>query len=399
MTSALRILHVIASISMAHGGPSGAVRTMASALARRGIRVDVATTDDDGRGRNRRVPHGDFVELEGQRVRYFPRQTRRYCTSYSLVRWLRRGVRDYDIVQTHGLFTLPPIAAAWSAREASVPYIMAPHGVLDTWGMGNKSALIKSTSLRFVEGPLLNAAAAVHFMSELERVRAAQLALPIRSVVLPLGFDFSSPSDTEPAPVDDLRADGKQVILYLSRIHPVKRVDVLLRAFAGLPRDSTVLAIAGDGEPALMADLKRLANELGVESSVRWLGFAAGRRKSWLYARANVFVLPSASENFGVAIVEAMHAGLPVVVTQGAGLASLVQGAGAGLVSDQSVEGLQSALRQLLADERLRQTMGRAGRQVVARELSLDAFGARMETFYRSVVAGTPISQPLASAS
>jgi glycosyltransferase involved in cell wall biosynthesis len=405
MGSTLRILHVIPSISMAHGGPSGAVRTMMTALARRGIRVDVATTDDDGRNRNLGLPHGEFVDFEGQRVQYFPRQTRRYCTSYPLVRWLRRAVREYDLVQTHGLFALPPIAAAWCAREAAVPYVMAPHGILDTWGMSHKSALIKAASLRLVEGPLLSAAAAVHFMSDLECARAAQLALPIRPVVLPLGFDFSGSThsdqaDLQPALVDELDADGKQVILYLARIHPVKRVDVLLRAFASLEsRDSTVLAIAGDGEPALIAALKRLASELGLNSSVRWLGFVEGRRKSSLYARANLFVLPSASENFGVSIVEAMHAGVPVVVTQGAGLASLVQGARAGLVIDQSIDGLRSALRELLADETLRMAMGRAGRQVVCRELSLEAFGARMEGFYQSLVAGAPTSRPLTSPS
>jgi glycosyltransferase involved in cell wall biosynthesis len=405
MGSTLRILHVIPSISMAHGGPSGAVRTMMTALAQRGIRVDVATTDDNGRNRNSDLPHDAFLEFEGQRIQYFPRQTRRYCTSYPLLRWLRRHARDYDLVQTHGLFCLPPVAAAWCAREAGVPYVMAPHGILDSWGMSHKSALIKAASLRLVEGPLLCGAAAVHFMSELESARAAQLALPIRPVVLPLGFDFKglTPSDqaaVQAAVVDELDADGMQVILYVARIHPVKRVDVLLRAFSMLePHESTVLAIAGDGEPALLADLKRLASDLGLSSRVRWLGFVEGARKSALYARADIFVLPSASENFGVAIVEAMHAGLPVVVTQGAGLASLVERARAGLVTDESIDGLRAALARLLADEHLRRAMGQEGRQVVVRELSLDVFGARMETFYQSVLAGTPISLPLASPS
>jgi glycosyltransferase involved in cell wall biosynthesis len=394
----LRVLHVIPSISPERGGPSEAVRTILKALARRGVKVDVAATDDDGDTRRLQVPHDRFVDLDGQRVRYFPRQVLKYSASYPLARWLARSIQDYDLVHTHGLFTFAPIAAAWHARRAGVPCIMAPHGVLDSWGIKNRSSLVKAASIRLVEGPLLRAAAAVHFMSELEASRATELGLAMRPVVLPLGFQFNTATDEDPQPIDDLVADGKHIILYLSRIHPVKRVDVLLRAFAGMPgRDSAVLAIAGDGDPSLVASLKRLSSDLGLDAQVRWLGFAAGGRKRWLFSRAALFVLPSASENFGVAIVEAMHAGLPVVVTRGAGLAELVGATRAGLITDQSEEGLRSALAQLLADERLRRTMGRAGCHAVEQHLSLDAFGARLESLYRSVLAADPACTPAPS--
>jgi glycosyltransferase involved in cell wall biosynthesis len=163
---------------------------------------------------------------------------------------------------------------------------------------------------------------------------------------------------------------------------------MLLRAFANSPdRSSTVLLIAGDGDPQLVASLRRLAGELGLEESVRWLGFTTGARKRGLLTLATLFVLPSASENFGVAVVEAMDAGLPVVVTRGCGLADFVAKAGAGLVTDGSVEGLRAALGQMLADDHLRRAMGAAGREAVGRELSLDAFGNRLESLYGSVVA------------
>lgn len=335
------------------------------------------------------VQPGDCVPLDGQCVRYFPRQSLAYTVSQPLAGWLARNVRNYDLVHTHGLFSFPPVVAARHARRAGVPCVMAPHGVLDSWGIKNKSTLIKTTSIRFVEGPLLRAAAAVHFMSELEASRASELGLSLRPAVLPLGFEFDTASDEDPPPADgaDLRG-AKPIILYLSRIHPVKRLDVLLRAFAGLRgRDAIELAIAGDGEPSLVASLKSLSSELGLESQVRWLGFASGGRKRWLFSNATVFVLPSASENFGVAIVEAMHAGVPVVVTRGAGLAKLVETTRAGLVTDESVEGLRSALEQLLADAPLRAAMAEAGRRAAAREFSLEAFGARLESLYRSVLA------------
>jgi glycosyltransferase involved in cell wall biosynthesis len=397
MASRLRVLHAISSISPYRGGQSVSIRNMMEALRRRGVEVDVITTDDDGDQRRLAVPQRGFQTVEGQRVRYFPRQTSRYCASFPMLPWLRRNVREYDVVHTHGLFSFTPLAAAWHARAAGVPYIMRPAGVLDSWGMQNKSARVKRSSIRLVEGPLLRAAAAVHFMTDLERDRASHLGIGMRQVVLPLGFDFSAEAAADAAPADELQAADRPVVLYLSRIHLVKRVDRLLRAYAALPqRDRVLLAIAGDGEPDLVASLKALAKELGVDSTVRWLGFAAGARKQRLLSQATLFVLPSASENFGVAVVEAMNAALAVIVTEGAGVAQLVKTAGAGIVTDGSVEGLRSALSRLLSDSALRQAMGKAGRRAVEQELSLDAFGARLESVYRSVLQGAALGAPAA---
>jgi glycosyltransferase involved in cell wall biosynthesis len=385
----LRVLQVISSVSPLRGGPSVTVRNIAEALRRRGVQVDVATTDDDGRESRLAVPLDTFCAFHGQRVRYFPRQWRRYCASYPLLRWLKHSVRDYDVVHTHGLFAFAPVVAAWQARAARVPYIMRPAGVLDSWGLQNKSTRIKRLSIRLVEQALLSQAAAVHFMSDLERRRAAHLGILMRSVVLPLGFDFGDAGGGDPGPADDLAAAGKPVILFLSRIHSVKRLDVLLKAFARLPQPrSAVLAIAGDGETQLLERLKALASELGIGESVRWLGFAGAERKQRLLAAAALFVLPSASENFGVAIVEAMNAGLPVVATEGAGLAEFVQSSGAGMVVDEAVESLTAALARLLSDAALRARMGQAGQRAVRTQLSLDAFGTRLENLYRAVMSG-----------
>lgn len=362
---------------------------MLKALRRRDIAAEVVATDDDGRDARLDVPLDRFIEVDGERVRYFPRQTTKYEFSAPMLRWLRTHVRRYDIVHTHGLFGFAPLAAAWCARAARVPYIMRPAGVLDTWGLRNKSRLVKALSLRLLEGPLLCSAAAVHFTTPLEQARAAALALPIRPIVLPTGVDMdASTEETLSEPPDAPALHGKRMILYLARIHPIKRVDVLLRAYAGLDkRQSAALVIAGDGDAALVGQLKQLAVDLGLGNEVHWIGFAQGELKRWLLSRAALFVLPSASENFGMAVVEAMNAGRPVVVTTGCGLADFVGRHGAGLVVDGSVEALRSALADLLGNERQRVTMGEAGRAAAQRELSLDAFAARLEHLYRSVLA------------
>jgi glycosyltransferase involved in cell wall biosynthesis len=189
-------------------------------------------------------------------------------------------------------------------------------------------------------------------------------------------------------PPDAPALDDKQMILYLARIHPIKRVEVLLRAYAALDkRQSTVLVIAGDGDATLVGHLKQLAAELGLGNDVHWTGFAKGELKRWLLSRTALLVLPSASENFGMAVVEAMNAGRPVIVTTGCGLADFVSRHGAGLVTDGSVAAMRAALTELLGNEHGRVTMGEAGRTAAQRELSLEAFGARLESLYRSVLA------------
>jgi glycosyltransferase involved in cell wall biosynthesis len=385
----LRVLHVISSVSRLRGGPSVSVHNMLKALRRRGVAVDLVATNDDGGRARLDVPLDRPVELEGQSTRFFPRQTVKYQFSAPMLRWLRAQVHRYDVVHTHGLFGWPPLAAAWCARAAGIPYVMRPAGVLDTWGMKNKSRLVKAMSVRLVEGPLLRSAAAVHFTTPLEEARAAELALRIRPVVLPTGVDVdtSPPEVAAPAGAPDL--GESRMILYLARIHPIKRVDALLRAYAALEnRRSTSLVIAGDGDAALVGRLKQLALDLGLGADVHWVGFAQGALKRWLLSRASLFVLPSDSENFGIAVVEAMHAGLPVVVTNGCGLADFVRQHRAGVVTDGTDEALQAALAGLLANEAQRHAMGAAGRDAAHRELSLDAFGARLETLYRSVIAG-----------
>jgi glycosyltransferase involved in cell wall biosynthesis len=387
----LRVLHVISSISRLRGGPSVSVHNMLKALRRRGITVDLVATDDDGASARLEVPLDRFVQIDGgQNARFFPRQTGRYGFSAPMLRWLGAHVDRYDIVHTHGLFSWSPLAAAWCARSAGVPYVMRPAGVLDTWGMRNKSRVVKAVSVRLIEGPLLRSAAAVHFTTPLEQARAAELALRIRPVVLPTGVEIEASPERGSEPADAPALGDRRVVLYLARIHPIKRVDALLRAYAALERTQpTALVIAGDGDAALLTRLKQIAADLDIGNEVHWVGFVHGALKRWLLARAALFVLPSDSENYGIAVVEAMNAGLPVIVTQGCGLADFVRQHGAGAVTDGTVGGLEAALAGLLADAERRRTMGTAGREAAQRELSLDAFGARLENLYRSVIAGS----------
>ena len=383
----LRVLHVISSLSRLRGGPSVVVHNMLQALGRRGVAAEAVATDDDGGAARRDVPPDRWVELQGQRVRFFRRQTLKYAFSAPMRRWLQANIHGYDIIHTHELFTFAPLAAARLARAERIPYLMTPHGALDTWGMRNKSRLVKATSLRLVEGPLLASAAAVNFMTALEQSRAATHHLSFRPLVLPAGIgDPDQPDESTMEPPAELTGDRRRVVLFLARLHPIKCADILLRAFAGLEDRDSVLVMAGGGAPSLLESLQRLAGELGIAERVKWLGFTGGAAKRWLLSRAAVFALPSASENYGIAAVEAMQAGLPVIVTSGCGLADFVSRHGAGFVTDGSVAALRSALATLLANNELARGMGTVGLRAARQELSLDTFGERLEISYRRLL-------------
>jgi glycosyltransferase involved in cell wall biosynthesis len=389
MSSSLRVLHVISSLSRRHGGPSVTVHSMLKALHRRGVAAEAVATDDDGGAARLDVPVDRFVDFEGQRVRFFPRQTLKYAFSAPMHGWLRANIGNYDIIHTHELFTFAPLIAARLARAAQIPYVMTPHGALDTWGMRNKSRLIKAASVRLMEGPLLADAAAVNSMTPLEQSRAQRHGLSLRPLVLPVGvIDSEEPQESGLEPIESVMEDNRRALLFLARIHPIKCADVLLRAYASLEDPGLVLIIAGDGDASLVESLRRLACELGVSERVKWVGFVAGARKRWLLSRATALVLPSASENFGIAAIEGMHAGLPVIVTAGCGLADFVSLHRAGIVTDGSVRGLRSALAKLLTSSELARCMGEAGRRAVRQELSLDTCGERLESSYRRLLDG-----------
>ena len=238
LASPIRVLHVIPSVGPLRGGPSVTMRLTARGLARAGCEVHVATTDDDGPGRLE-VPLGVPVLDEGVTYRHFRRQTRFYGFSWPLTRWLARHVRDYDLVHAHALFSYATLPAAYCARQAGVPYVIRPLGVLNRWGITQRRPWLKRLSFPIVERRILAGADRIHFTSEQERTEAAELGVSQRGVVIPLGIDLDQFEELPARGWLRARAphlDGRPVALFLSRIDPKKGLDLLLRALAVVRR-------------------------------------------------------------------------------------------------------------------------------------------------------------------
>jgi glycosyltransferase involved in cell wall biosynthesis len=363
------------------------VRQLARGLAQSGIETHIATTDDDGPGKLR-VPFGVPIVENGVRYWFFPRQTKFYTFSWPLNVWLAEHVGEFDLVHIHALFSFAALPAAYWAHRRGVPYIVRPLGTLNEWGMTNRRPWLKKVSFALLERQVLKNAALVHYTSEQERDEARRLHVEAASAVIPNAL-ADAPADS--CAGQFLRRhpelQGRRVILFLSRIDRKKGLDLLLEAFARLRGDvpDAFLVIAGDGHAALAADLKRQAASLGISEHVLWTGFLAGNDKRAAFADASVYVLPSYSENFGIAAAEAMAAGLPVIVSDQVALHTDVADADAGLVVRCDAGEIASAMKRLLGDAALCAALGRNGRQLAARRYSPQAVTTTVLDAYERV--------------
>jgi glycosyltransferase involved in cell wall biosynthesis len=386
----LRVLHVIPSIGPLRGGPSFVIRTMSEGLAARGCEIDVVTTDDNGPEQRLTVPLGRPVRENDVTYWYFRRQMRLYTVSWPLSHWLGKHMADYDVVHIHALFSFAEASAAYWAGHYRVPYVVRPLGTLNRWGMVNRRPWLKQAMLRLIDGRVLSHAAAVHYTSEEEREAGAMSASATRPVIIPNPVDFQIDRDRLPA--GWLRSHypaiaGRKIILFLSRLHPKKGIDLLLSSFARVRAQvrDIALVLGGAGEERYVEQLRRHAHQLGIEPDVAWAGFLEEDAKKAAMAEANIFVLPSYSENFGVAVVEAMAAGLPVIVSDCVGIHREISATDAGLVVPCEVDSLANAILQVLGNEGLRLRLARNG-IALAKTFSVAAVTDQLVTLYRDII-------------
>lgn len=380
----MRILHVIPSVSPVHGGPSRAIVDIEQALATRGIEVTTVTTNDDGDACTLPVRCGKPVVTRFATRWYFPRTTVFFKLSIGLGQWLRENVSAFDVVHAHAIFSFAPIAAAFIARQAGVPYVLRPLGALAHYGMTRHHPMLKRVSFALIERQLLESANAVHFTSLAEQREAEALGLKYRSALVPLGVDVAFVSKKTYVRNERDAFD----LLFLSRIDPKKNIEGLLQAIQLVRAKNlnVTLNIAGDGEARYVATLQSLARDLGIATHVKWWGYVEGDKKRDLLASSSAFVLPSYSENFGVAVAEALAAGLPCVVSRGVALSTEIEKVGAGIVVETTPDDIAAGLERLIGDRGGLSVKSAAACTLAANTFSIELMGARLEALYRKIL-------------
>ena len=240
---------------------------------------------------------------------------------------------------------------------------------------------------------MLREAAAVHYTTVQEQVEAERLPIRHRPVVIPNPCDLSASMTKGNSFLSRFPSlAGKTVVLFLSRIHRGKGLDLLLPAFAELREHcpDAVLVIAGGGDPDLVAELRHRAEELRIADALLWVGFLGRTEKLEILDSSAVFVLPSYSESFGVAVVEAMAAGVPVVVSDQVAIHGEVQHAGAGLVCACSSESIAATLWRILQDPIGAKRMGANGAAFAKERYSTSAVTATLVNIYDSILSCSP---------
>jgi len=285
-----------------------------------------------------------------------------------------------ELLHTHGLWMYASIASMrWSGGRK--PYIISPHGMLDSWALRN-SAWKKKLAGWAYENRHLRGAACLHALNDAEARSIRDYGLRNPICIIPNGVEL---------PDEFGRGSGRpKVCLFLGRLHPKKGLAELIRAWAAVPHDGWTLAIAGWGEAGYVAQLETLAASLGVSGSVSFLGPRFGKEKHELLDTASAFVLPSFSEGLPMAVLEAWSYGLPVAMTPECNIPEGFE-AGAAVRIEPTVDSVAAGLEKLFAmdDGRLRD-MGTRGRRLVEKRFTWPRVAAEMIKVYEWVLGRGP---------
>jgi glycosyltransferase involved in cell wall biosynthesis len=382
----MKILHVIPGIAWRYGGTTVAIRSLCSALAELpNTEIELATTDADG-------PHGRIAENEIPKeysVHLFRRTaTEQWKYSPSLGNWLRKNAHRFDVVHVHALWSYACHAAARAAYLAGVPYISRPAGMLSDFTFAH-GAWKKRLYWCWREEWTVRRASAFHATSSAEREEIRRVRDDAVVHVISNGVDDEAWTTDHRQFRDPSR---RLTVLFMSRLHPKKGlVDLLLPAWAQVRVDADLL-IAGGPDAHLPQYAQRVRFEihrLGLENRVRMLGNIPPERRWQMYDSADVFVLPSHSENFGIVIAEAMARGCPLITTDKVQACEHVNAAKAGDVIPRSVFALTHALTDLLADVDRRKRYGECGRNYAQVHFQWRSIAERIHQMYGQTIAAS----------
>jgi glycosyltransferase involved in cell wall biosynthesis len=342
-------LHVIDSFSPSAGGPPEAVRQLALASLEVGTGIEVVCLDTPGESFLTGIPCP--VHALGQsylgRYRFSPR----------LWRWLRENAGRFDCIVMHGIWTFPGVALRFASRRAGRPYGIFVHGQLDPWFY--KKYPLKHLKKMFywpVQYPVLRDALAVFFTAESERDLAKTNFRPNEWKGAVVGLGITDPEKCTKDPAGQIKTfylrfpelRDRRILLFLARIHAKKGCDLLLEAFGRIAASvpDADLVMAGPDQEGMQATLQGLAEQAGVGARVHWPGSIDGDLKWGALRACDAFVLSSHSENFGIAVVEALAVGRPVLISNKVNIWPEIESDGVGLVDDDTLEGTERLLRR-----------------------------------------------------
>ena len=382
----MRVIHVISGIDMRGGGPISVLFGMANALRSHGVGITVVATW---------MPGADLSLAEQMRGKDIDVELVGPCTGAYVHHpdtqsRLERAISSSDVVHIHGAWEEIQHLAARDARRVGVSYVITSHGMLDPWSLKQKwfkKWLYLALRLR----KNLDRASAIHFTSESERRLARPLNLKPPAIVEPIGVDLSEFDNISPAGAFRSRYScigDRPLILFLGRIHPGKGLEYLIPAMAEVCPKDAVLAVVGSDSCGYQSEMEVRVKELGLQRRVVFTGALHGVERASALSDADIFSLPSDHENFGVAIIESLAAGTPVVISNQVGICDGIAAAGVGGVVPTDIKILASELTKWLMDENLRNHAMAKARSYVSDEYDWSRIADRWIEHYSRIIRG-----------
>ena len=384
----LRIVHYSPGIRLALGGVVRAVLDWCTVLAARGHDVTLATFDSPD------IPPDWNGQPGKPKVVWLPpaRIPNGLVGAEAVRHWeeFLAESTEGQVVHLHCPWTASNSQMSRVARKLGVPYLVSTHGMLNDWSMSQRG-LKKRLFLWTLGRRYMCRATRLHYTATAERDQAQKWTPGPRAAVLPYLVDLS-PFRNLPGPeaagnaFAPVRID-KPKILFLSRLHEKKGVHTLIDA-AGLMKKSGrafQLLIAGPEDSEYAKGLHRQVEQLQLKDVVNFLGMVAGVEKISLYQAADVFVLPTFQENFGLVLLESLAAGTPVVTTRGTDIWQEIAGAGQAVVEN-TAEKLAEAIGKLLDDPARAKELGESGRAWALTRFDTDKLAAEYENLYAEII-------------
>jgi glycosyltransferase involved in cell wall biosynthesis len=373
----MKLLHVIASIRAAGGGPAEAVRSLSALHQRDGHSVEVVSLDDPTDAEVRNFP---------LRLHALGPARSSYSFAPAFVPWMRQNHAQYDAVIINGLWQYHSFGAWRALRGTATPYYVFPHGMLDPWF---KRRFPLKHAKKWLYWPwadyrVLRDARAVLFTCEEEKLLAPKSFALYRAHAVVTGLGTTSPPpDTDATAFLDRHPEleGKRILLFMGRLHPKKGCDLLLEAYAVTMANDPAwrLVFAGPDTFNWQKSLIARAQTLGIADRVVWTGMLRDSRKWSALAAAEVFALPSHQENFGIAVAESLACGVPVLISREVNIWREIEASQAGLIAPDTLQGTIGLLaRWQQLPEAERRTMQRNARQCFQQHFDIEHSAARL---------------------
>ncbi|MEN9252453.1 MAG: glycosyltransferase [Thermostichales cyanobacterium BF3_bins_165] len=350
----MKLLRLLPTLNPAYGGPVEGVCQITPALEKLGHSTEIACLDSPSAPYVHRLPQPIYPLGPGWGL---------YSFSRKWIPWLKRNVNRYDVVIVHGVWQFTSFGGWLALRNASIPYFLYTHGMLDPWhNRAFPQKLLKKIPYWLLaERFVLRDARAVLFTCETEKILARQSFFPYQCHERVVNYGTAAPSG-DPEAQRRLflekfpQLQDRRLVLFLGRLHWKKGCDLLVQAFARVAdRDPKLhLVLAGPDQVGWQGKLQDMADQLGIGERLTFTGLLVDDWKWGAFHAAEVFVLPSHQENFGIAVVEAMACGIPVLISDQVNIWREIAADGAGLVAPDTLEGTVSLLNQWLdmsADE------------------------------------------------